>query len=570
MTFDGSLAVLSFALLVIAPLALACLLMIPRLSAAVRTAVPWVGLPALLSAMMVPNGTRVELDWLLLGACLGIDEIGRVFLILTGLLWVCASLYVRGWIQSTHRHSRFLGFWLLAMVGNFGLIIAQDMLSFLLGFAFMSLASYGLIVHRGDHNALRAGRIYLYWTVLAETVLFSALVMLAWGADSLLFDDVRQISPGDLTVTLIVIGFGIKAALLGLHVWLPLVYPAAPAPAATVLSGAMIKAGVLGWLRFLPVGERALPDWGSAFMIAGVLAAFYGVLIGLTQRTPKAVLAYSSISQMGLITMMLGFALLAPASWSLSLLALLLYALHHGLTKGALFMGIGLWGTGVKRSLVFTGLVFLALALVGAPLTSGALAKFHLKFAVMGLPDPWADGLSWVLPVSACGTTLLMARFLFLLRGASQGVINRQSTGLIPWLLLIGAVAVVPWLLVVPGTAALSWSAAVSALSPIIVGAAISVLAIKLRPARLVALIGRIPPGDILVLVEAMWSRVRQVRLVDLSGIAAWAQWQWVSWRSVLWRGQQDAAEHAFRHWPNAGLSWLLVFTGLLLALVLG
>lgn len=568
--FEGGTAVLWFALLVIAPFALLCMLMLPRLSETVRTVMPWAGLPALVIAIAVPTGTMVELDWLLLGARLGIDEMGRVFLILTGLLWVCASFYVSGWLRNTHRPIRFLAFWLLAMVGNFSLVIAQDMLSFLLGFALMSLASYGLIVHRGDHGALRAGRIYLYWTVLAETVLFAALVMAAGGADSLLFEDLRQVRPDDLTVALILVGFGIKAALLGLHVWLPLVYPAAPAAVATVLSGAMIKAGVLGWLRFLPVGELALPQWGNAMMIAGVLAAFYGVVIGLTQRAPKAVLAYSSISQMGLITMTLGFVLLAPALWSLCLLALLLYALHHGLVKGALFMGMGLWTAGAKRGLVFAGMVFLTLALVGVPLTSGALAKFHVKFAAMALPAPWADWLAWLLPVSACGTTLLMARFLLLLRGSAPEVATKSSTGLIPWLLLIGAVAIVPWLLVAPATEALSLSASISASSPIVAGVALSVLVILLRPARLGALIGRIPPGDILVWAETAWGRVRQVRPVDLSGIAGRAQRQWVSWLSVSWRGEQDAVERAFRHWPNAGLAWLLVFTGLLLALVLG
>jgi hydrogenase-4 component B len=568
--FEGGFAVLWLALSVIAPFALLCMLMISRLSVTVRTVMPWAGLPALVIAIAVPTGTRVELDWLLLGARLGIDEIGRVFLILTGLLWVCASFYVSGWLRNTHRPIRFLGFWLLAMVGNFSLIIAQDMLFFLLGFALMSLASYGLIVHRGDHSALRAGRIYLYWTVLAETVLFSALVMAAWRADSLLFEDLRQVLPDDLTVALIVIGFGIKAALLGLHVWLPLAYPAAPAAVATVLSGAMIKAGVLGWLRFLPVGELALPQWGNAMMIAGVLAAFYGVVIGLTQRAPKAVLAYSSISQMGLITMTLGGALLAPALWSLSLLALLLYALHHGLVKGALFMGMGLWTAGVKRGLVFAGLVFLALALVGVPLTSGALAKFHLKFAAMALPAPWGDWLAWLLPVSACGTTLLMARFLFLLRGSGQELATKSSTGLIPWLLLIGAVAIVPWLLVAPATEALSFSASISASSPIVAGVALSVLVILLRPARLVALIGRIPPGDILVWAETAWGYGRPLRLVSVSVIAQWVQRQWVSRPGVVWAGQHDETERALRRWPNAGLSWFLVFTGLLLALTLG
>ena len=87
--------------------------------------------------------------------------------------------------------------------------------------------------------------------------------------------------------------------LVPLHVWLPLAHPAAPMPASAVLSGAIIKAGVIGLIRFLPF-DGALPDWGAVLTAVGLLTAFYGVAVGITQANPKTVLAYSSVSQMGL------------------------------------------------------------------------------------------------------------------------------------------------------------------------------------------------------------------------------------------------------------------------------
>ena len=85
-----------------------------------------------------------------------------------------------------------------------------------------------------------------------------------------------------------------------LHVWMPLTYSAAPIPAAAVLSGAAVKAGVIGLIRFLPF-DTALPGWGEALAAVGLFSAFYGVAIGITQPNPKTVLAYSSVSQMGLL-----------------------------------------------------------------------------------------------------------------------------------------------------------------------------------------------------------------------------------------------------------------------------
>ena len=94
-------------------------------------------------------------------------------------------------------------------------------------------------------------------------------------------------------------GFGIKAGALALHFWLPLAHPAAPVPASAVLSGAMIKAGLLGWLRFLPLGYAALPAAGLGLVGVGLAAALIGAAAGALQRNPKTVLAWSSVARWG-------------------------------------------------------------------------------------------------------------------------------------------------------------------------------------------------------------------------------------------------------------------------------
>jgi formate hydrogenlyase subunit 3/multisubunit Na+/H+ antiporter MnhD subunit len=158
---------------------------------------------------------------------------------------------------------------------------------------------------------------------------------------------------------------------------------------------------VIGLIRFLPF-EAALPGWGDALVVFGFVSAFYGVAIGITQPNPKAVLAYSSISQMGVIAVVLGMGLAAADKGAA--LDAAFYAAHHVLVKGALFLAIGVVAatSSRRRWLVLLPAAVLALSLGGLPLTGGALAKLAVK-------APLGNGLVGMLAaISAAGTTLLM------------------------------------------------------------------------------------------------------------------------------------------------------------------
>ena len=142
----------------------------------------------------------------------------------------------------------------------------------------------------------------------------------------------------DAALALLIAGFGAKMGLVPLNGWMPLAYAATPIPAAAVLSGAGVKAGVIGLIRFLPLGVP-LVGWGEALAVLGFVTAFYGVLVGITQENPKAVLAYSSVSQMGVIAAALGMGLAAGDANASALVAF--YAANHVLVKGALFLTVG-------------------------------------------------------------------------------------------------------------------------------------------------------------------------------------------------------------------------------------
>jgi multicomponent Na+:H+ antiporter subunit D len=503
------------------PLALGIGLSIRRWHQTLIRLSAWSALPALAAVGWMPSDEIVSIPWMLLEMHLAIDPTGRLFLLFTSLLWMLSAVYAQSYLASDPRRARFFFFFLTSMAGNFGLIVSQDAVSFYVFFALMSFASYGLVVHTGDPDALQAGRIYIYLVVIGEILLFTALLLQTYTVDSMLLKDFSNVRPKAITIGLILLGFGIKAGALPVHVWLPLAHPAAPTPASAVLSGTMIKAGLLGWLRFLPIGLWAMPRWGILCIIAGLLAAYYAVVVGVTQRNPKSILAYSSISQMGLMTVGVGLAIGWPQTVSMALPAISIYAVHHGFAKGALFLGVGVLATGeVSRRahrLAIGGLILASLALAGAPFTSGAVAKIALKAPLNDFQGSWVYGLNLLLPLAAIGTTLLMARFLFVITRHSSPHGRPQYGTWLSWTFTILLTAAAVWLLPVAQKAAsktLQLASLWQALWPVAAGMLISgtIWLRTVRKKRLPAL--SIPQGDLLYIFRYLYRWFPQYSLV--------------------------------------------------------
>ena len=528
--------------------------------------VAWAALPAVMAVWLLPEGGTVLFQWMLLSTRLGLDATGRIFLFFTSSLWLLAGVYGCGYLSADRRRARFFFFYGLAMSGNFGVILAQEMVGFYAFFALMSFASYGLVVHAGEPEALRAGRIYLILVLVGEIALFSGLAVLAAAAGSLELVDLRgKAIPGGVMV-LIGVGFGIKAGALPLHVWLPLAHSAAPTPASAVLSGAMIKAGLLGWLRFMPIETAASPSVGAVFVAAGAAAAFYAVAVGSTQSHPKTVLAYSSISQMGLITIGVGTSFLSPAVAAAGVPAVVLYALHHGFAKGALFLGVGILqavmpGTGAAR-LAWAGLILAALSLAGAPLTGGAAAKGALKAAVALAPQAWSSALFIVLALASIATSVLMGRLVLLMARRTPGALRPSAAMWISWLTMLAPAAFLFHVLpAAPSTAAIGEAA-----WPVAAGGALTAIgwAAGRRCGRKIW--APVPSGDLLVVYAAI------IRLAARAAAAAGNRLAGGVPRVRVPEGLRRqssaftaAAESALGNWLVSGLLFLLWVVALFL-----
>jgi formate hydrogenlyase subunit 3/multisubunit Na+/H+ antiporter MnhD subunit len=476
-----------------------------------RRLAPWAALPALLAAFL--GAADFELAWMMLGARLGLDAIALVMFPVTAGLWLAAGLFAQAYLEPGPRRDLFFGWFLAAMAGNLVLLVALDTIVFYLGFALMSFASYGLVVHEGDARARHAGRYYIALVLIGEVCIISALMFLAHQAP-LDFVSLRaSFAHGDpgrsnVIIGLLLVGFGIKVGVFGLHFWLPLAHPVAPAPASAVLSGAMIKAGLVAWMRLLPLGETALPAWGAALAALGLATAYYGVLAGLPQREAKTVLAYSSVSQMGVMTMGIGLGLAFPAQWPLLSTAVLIYMAHHSLVKGGLFLGAGLVQHALRPAAAGVVAVVLslgALALAGGPLSGGLVAKLALKHGAGHGAEPWSAAVPLLLSISSVLTALLLLRFLWIAWPRASARAAAAPPGLLaPWLALLAASLTVPWGLANPalrGEAA-GFSATWSASWPLALAGVIALVAVRLhRAGRLPAMPG-VPPGDLGIPLE--------------------------------------------------------------------
>jgi formate hydrogenlyase subunit 3/multisubunit Na+/H+ antiporter MnhD subunit len=341
------------------------------------------------------------------GLAFDLDALGAFFLALVGLVAVPCGIYGAGYSEAYEgRYSvRFLGAMLNLFLLTMSLVpCAANVLTFLLMWEGMSLTSYFLVMtETHETDTVQAGGWYIAMTHGGLALLLAAFLLLAGGAATTAFGDLRaaatSLSPAtrNAVFLLAVLGFGSKAGIMPLHVWLPRAHPAAPSHVSALMSGVMIKLGVYGLLR---VGLDLLgggPAWWGALLIGlGMLSAVLGVLYALMENDLKRLLAYSSVENIGLVFIGVGAGFLflslgaVPAA-TLALSAGLYHALNHAAFKGLLFLGAGsvLHAThtrdmnrlgGLIRRLPWTALFFLigSLAIAGLPPLNGFVSEWLL------------------------------------------------------------------------------------------------------------------------------------------------------------------------------------------------
>lgn len=490
-------------LAVCVPLLALTLALHPQARRMIGWTLPMVPLPALIAAFFVTDAAAYRFDWLLFGGSWSLDPTRRILLASMAAMWCIGGCLAITSRSTRARLPQLVLPWLATLTGNMWLAVAQDIGGFYSGFALMSFAAYALVVADGTAASRSAGRVYLAFTVFGEMAILCGLLLAGEAGASTAMrsvpDAIAQSPHAVLITVFLIVGFGVKCALFGVHMWLPSVYSAAPAPVRVVLGGAMINAGVLGWLCTLPLGSVAASALALPLVVAGLVSALGAAVIGSMQARAATVLGYSSISQMGMITVLLGVGLAAPDITGYFVTVIALFAAHHGVTKGVLFVSADVLESGVQRA--WPLMVLPALVLAGAPATTGAIAKLAMKGTL------YDAGWSWLIPwltAAAVGTTLLMARALWC---AMQPPHARDTTAnTATALTLLGWCAVVvvlagPWWMPFSDVvnAGVTRSDAIDLLWPIAVGSTVAALWWRRSYHG-----WRIPAGDLLLPMSAI------------------------------------------------------------------
>src|SRR5574337_1687907 len=361
------------------------------------------------------------------GCALGIDRLSAFFVVVIAAAAIPSALYAIAYTRAYEGRNSLAGIgcgFNAFLAGMVLVVLARNVLTFLVMWEAMSLASYFLVMTEADHRETQeAGWIYLITTHAGFACLLIGFLLMAHETGTMNLSAWRTASetvsgPIHHTVfVLLALGFGAKAGVVPLHVWLPKAHPAAPSHVSALMSGVMIKLGIYGLVRigfdWLGVGAAW---WGDVILVVAAMSAVLGVLYALVEQDLKRLLAYSSVENIGIILLGVGAGMLfqsyrLDALASLALVASLYHTLNHAVFKPLLFMGAGavVHATGTRNMEEMGGLIkrmpqTAACFLVGS-VAIAALPPFN------GFISEWLMFQSLLLSfqISATGMNLLFA-----------------------------------------------------------------------------------------------------------------------------------------------------------------
>jgi hydrogenase-4 component B len=349
-----------------------------------------------------------------------IDGLSAWFLLVLSVVAIPIAIFSLGYLGGPHwsRRSAFLGASFNVLMGAVELVfVANDLVTFLFAWELMTLTTAALVVTEHEARASRrAGYLYLVMSHLGTGFLIAGFLMLASVYDSLTFATLLSadavIEPiRHILFACFFLGFGVKAGIVPLHVWLPEAHPAAPTSISALMSGVLIKTGIYGLVRVCAFG-LGVPrlSWGVLVLVVGGLSAVLGVLYALMQHDLKRLLAYHSIENIGIILLGLGAGMIGLSYGrsdiaAIGLAASLYHVLNHAVFKALLFLAAGgvLMETGTRqieqlggllRRMPWTGLWFLigAMAISGLPPLNGFASEWLTFQALLvgfrGSADP--------------------------------------------------------------------------------------------------------------------------------------------------------------------------------------
>ncbi len=347
------------------------------------------------------------------GLFLKLDDFRYIFVFLTSFIWLLTTYYSTQYLIKYKNRNRYFAFFTLTLSSTVGIFISQDLLNLFTFFELMSLSSYLLVIHDEDQYAHKAGASYITAAIIGGLFLLMGLFLLYDYAGTLNID----LLPGRIEnmgairyviAALMLVGFGVKAGMMPLHVWLPQAYAAAPSSASAVLSGILSKTGVFGIILVSVVIMKGDIYISATLLFLGLMTMLTGGLLAVCQKHLKRILAFSSMSQIGYIIVGIGLIGLLKEHSAIAVYGTLLHIINHSLFKVLLFLSAGviymtlremninvLRGFGKNKHLLkltfFVGL----LGMTGVPGFSGFTSKSLLHEALVEAQHIYDSRLLW-------------------------------------------------------------------------------------------------------------------------------------------------------------------------------
>ncbi len=412
-----------------------------------------------------------------------VDALSALFLLILSLAAFSVTFYARGYVEP-HAHQKpqvqvsLHYFCLMVMYFSMVMVVtARDGFLFLFAWELMTLASFLLVLFNGDKPKVRRAALnYLILMHVGFMFLLAGFVTLAVNGLPVSFDSLKLYFAQHNALPLFLvflIGFGMKAGIFPLHIWLPEAHPAAPAHVSALMSGVMVKMGVYGIMRVSSYIQTDLYLVGLIVLIVGMVTGLWGVILATLQNDIKKILAYSSIENVGIILLALGVALLGKAHHDLFLAVMaysgaVLHIVNHSFFKSLLYMGAGNVAVathstavdelgGLGRRMPLTSLLFLlgSLAICAFPPLNGFISEFLIYGSLLeGISTNGplcVEALFGLLFLAFIGGLVVMA-FVKLYGVAFQGqprsVAAQEAREVSPWMLVAMALPLAGMLLV--------------------------------------------------------------------------------------------------------------------------
>ncbi len=360
-----------------------------------------------------------------------LDALGAFFLLIVSGLGLALSIYSFGYVRGFYGRKNvgvLAAFYNALLLATTLVFTAANAFFFLIAWELMALTAYCLVSFEHEKAETRdAGVLYFIMSHAGTGCLILGFLLLFQASGDYNFEGFRslgeKLSPGrrDAAFLLFLAGFGVKAGIVPLHIWLPVAHPVAPSNISALLSGVLIKAGIYGLTRALFDFLGTPPNWwGVTVLTIGTVSAVLGVLYALMEHDLKRLLAYHSIENIGIILMGLGASLMFlhtnhPVLATLALIAGLYHTINHAIFKALLFLGAGavLHSTHTRNMEEMGGLVK-RMPGTAVCFLIGAVAISALP-PLNGFVSEW---LTYQSLLQGFGTTTSLVRLMFPLSGA--------------------------------------------------------------------------------------------------------------------------------------------------------